>query len=66
MSRKYQKPFIALWLVMVAALGSARAQESKSSKTESATPTKVINLWPASRQGPRSGSSKRPQWVFRS
>src|SRR6476660_3018867 len=46
MNRKYQKPFIALWLVAFAASGSARAQESESSKPESATPTQVINLWP--------------------
>jgi len=44
MSRKYQKPFIALWLVACAGWGSAPGQESKSSKTESATPTKVLNL----------------------
>jgi hypothetical protein len=46
MNRKYQRPFIALWLVAFAALGSARAQGSKSSNPEPATPTKVINLWP--------------------
>lgn len=46
MSRKYRKPFVALWLVTVAAFGSARAQESKSSKPEPATRTKVVNLWP--------------------
>jgi acetyl esterase/lipase len=46
MSRKYQKPFVALWLVAVAALGSARAQESKNSKPEPVTTTKVLNLWP--------------------
>lgn len=48
MNRKYQKPFIAaLWLVWFAALSSARAQESKNSKPEPATTTKVINLWPS-------------------
>jgi hypothetical protein len=45
MCRKYQKPFIALWLFALV-LGSARAQESKSSKPESAATRKVINLWP--------------------
>jgi hypothetical protein len=44
MSRKYQRRFIALWLVAFAALGSARAQENKSSMPEPAS--KVINLWP--------------------
>lgn len=44
MSRKYQRPFLVLWLVAFAALGSARAQENKSGKPEPAT--KVINLWP--------------------
>ena len=43
MSRKFQKSFVALWLVAFA-LSSVRAQENKSSKPEPAT--KVINLWP--------------------
>jgi acetyl esterase/lipase len=46
MKGKYQKPFTALWLVTFAVLSSARAQESKSSKPEPTTTTKVINLWP--------------------
>src|SRR5579864_563119 len=46
MSKKYQKPFIALWLVACAAMGSVRAQESKSGKPETTTTPKVINLWP--------------------
>jgi len=45
MSRKYQKSFVALWLVAFVGLGSARAQESNSSKQEPATTTKVLNLW---------------------
>lgn len=49
MNRRYQKPFIALWLVAVAALGSARAQESKNSKPEPETTT--INLWPGAAPG---------------
>jgi hypothetical protein len=46
MSRKYQKPLVALWLVVVATLGSARAQEKNSSKPEPTPTTKVLNLWP--------------------
>lgn len=44
MRRTNQRRFIALWLVAFA-LGSARAQESKNSKPEPETTTKVIDLW---------------------
>ena len=53
--RKYQRPFVALWLVAIAILGSARAQESKGSKP--ATATKILNLWP----GVAPGSEQRNQ-----
>ena len=46
MSRKYQKPLVALWLVVVATLGSARAQEKNNSKPEPTPTTKVLSLWP--------------------
>jgi len=46
MSRENLKSFIVLCLVGTAALGSTAAQESRISKPELATTTRVISLWP--------------------